>query len=116
MISHVMVYYYSKLYITSVPLVYLVKPIKRNGVTNKEFSSIGQSYVLRLRYHVGEEKGISFVSTGVALLSVSTALYTKSGASRVRQVFRGSSFSQKNRSNATQMPALGSIAAVEALG
>ena len=98
MISHVTVYYYSKLYNTSLPLVYLVEPIKRNGVTNKEFSSIGQSYVLRLRYHVGERKGISFVSTRVALLSVSTALYTKSGASCVRQVFRGSSFSQKNRS------------------
>ena len=80
-ISHVTVYYYSKLYDTSLPLVYLVEPIKRNSVINKEFSSIGQSYVLRLRYHVGEEKGISFVCTRVALLSVSTALYTKSGAS-----------------------------------
>jgi len=80
-ISHVTVYYYSKLYNTSLPLVYLAKPIECNGVTNKEFSSIGQNYVLRSRYHVGEEKGISFVSTRVVLLSVSTALYTKSGAS-----------------------------------
>ena len=78
MISHVTVYYYSKLYNASLPLV---EPIERNGVTNKEFSSIGQSYVLRSRYHVGEEKGVSFVSTRVALLSVSTALYTISGAS-----------------------------------
>ena len=81
MISHVTVYYYSKLYNASLPLVYLVEPIERNDVINKEFSSIGQSYVLRSRYHVGEEKGISFVSTRVALLSVSTALYTKSSAS-----------------------------------
>jgi len=74
-ILHVTVYYDSKLYNTSLPLVYLVEPIKRNGVINKEFSSIGQSYVLRSGYHVEEEKGISFVSTRVALLSVSTALY-----------------------------------------
>jgi len=73
-----MVYYYSKLYNISLPLVYLIEPIVYNGLKNIEFSSIGQSYVLRLRYYVGEEKGISFVSTRGALLSILIALYTKS--------------------------------------
>ena len=95
MILHVTVYYYSKLYNTSLPLVYLVDPIIYNSVTNIKFSSIGQSYVLRSRYHVEEEKGISYVSTRGALLSASTALYTKSGASWVRRVFRGSHLARK---------------------
>jgi hypothetical protein len=63
----VTVYYYSKLYNTSLPLVYLVESIKRSGLINKEFSSISQIYVLRLRYHVGEEKSISFVVTDLVL-------------------------------------------------
>ena len=64
MILHVTVYYYSKLYNTSLPLVYLVDPIIYNSVTNIKFSSIGQSFVLRLGYHVREEKGIALCLLG----------------------------------------------------
>ena len=63
-ISHVMVYCYSKLYNTSLPLVYLVEPIKRNSVINKEFSSIGQSYILYLRYYIREKKDIALCLLG----------------------------------------------------
>ena len=68
MIVHVTVYYYSKLYNTSLSLVYLIEPIARNGLIKIESFPMGQSFVLRLGYHVGEEKGIASCLPGGGLV------------------------------------------------
>ena len=62
-ILHVMVYYYSKLYNTSLPLVYLVEPMARNGLIKYRVLAYKPKLYSTFKTSRGGRKRHSFVST-----------------------------------------------------